>query len=142
MRTEPREITNSEDLIDSRDVIARIEALEDERDNFTIEDQPAASDLDRLKAWAAENPDEADELKALTALAEEAEGYAADWTHGETLIRESYFQTFAQCLAEDIGAIDANASWPNTCIDWDQAARELKMDYTAVDFDGVTYYVR
>ena len=32
--------------------------------------------------------------------------------------------------------------WPNTCIDWDQAAGELKMDYSAVDFDGVTYWIR
>ena len=142
MRTEPREITNSEDLIDSRDVIARIEALEDERDNFTIEDQPAASDLNRIKAWSAENEDEAAELKALTELASEAEGYAADWNHGETLIRESYFQQYAQDLAEDIGAISRDMPWPACHIDWDAAADALKMDYTAVDFDGVTYYVR
>ena len=28
------------------------------------------------------------------------------------------------------------------CIDWDRAAEDLKMDYSAIDFDGVTYYVR
>src|SRR5689334_22116322 len=92
--------------------------------------------------WTQRNPDEAAELKALQSLAEEAEGYAADWKHGETLIRDSYFKTYAQELADDIGAIDANASWPMSCIDWDQAARELQMDYTSVDFDGVTYWVR
>lgn len=27
-------------------------------------------------------------------------------------------------------------------IDWERAAEELRMDYTAVDFDGVTYWVR
>lgn len=45
-------------------------------------------------------------------------------------------------LAEDIGAIPSEYTWPASCIDWDQASRELQMDYTAVDFDGVTYWVR
>ena len=78
----------------------------------------------------------------MKALADEASGYAADWPHGETLIRDSYFKDYAMELADDIGAIDNNASWPLTCIDWDQAARELQMDYSAVDFDGVTYWIR
>ena len=79
---------------------------------------------------------------AMGALAEQAEGYAADWQYGEQLIRDSYFKDYAMELAEDIGAVDANASWPNTCIDWDQAARELQMDYTSVEFAGVTYWIR
>ncbi len=115
------QISNSEDVIDSREVIARIEELQstDERDES-----------------------EQEELTALEALAEEASGYAPDWQYGESLIRDSYFKEYAMQLAEDIGAINANASWPNSCIDWDQAARELQMDYTAVEFDGVTYWIR
>jgi hypothetical protein len=116
------EITNNEDVIDSRDVIERIDYLETDEE--------------------ALDEDERDELTALRALAAEAEGYAADWQYGETLIRDTYFKDYAMELAEDIGAIDSNASWPNTCIDWDQAARELQYDYTSVDFDGVTYWIR
>ena len=26
--------------------------------------------------------------------------------------------------------------------DWERATRELQMDYTEVDFDGVTYWIR
>jgi antirestriction protein len=37
-------------------------------------------------------------------------------------------EDFAQQLAEDIGAIPADAQWPNNCIDWEQAARDLFMD--------------
>lgn len=48
----------------------------------------------------------------------------------------------AQELADDIGAIDRNATWPCNCIDWDEAAEQLQQDYTEVDFDGVTYWVR
>ena len=113
------EITNSEDVIDSREIIDRIAYLED-----------------------SEDADEIEERAALVALAEQAEGYAPDWQYGETLIRDSYFKDYAMELAEDIGAIDSNASWPNTCIDWDQAARELQMDYTSVEFAGVTYWIR
>jgi antirestriction protein len=39
-------------------------------------------------------------------------------------------KAFAQELADDIGAVDTDIGWPNSCIDWDQAARELFMgDY-------------
>lgn len=125
-----RQISKFDDIIDSRDVIARIEELRDERD---------ASD--DAAQW--DESDEGKELKALEALAKGAEGYAADWQCGETmLIRYSYFRDYAQGLAEDIGAVSADAVWPNNCIDWEQAARELRQDYTAVDFDGVTYWIR
>ena len=126
-----RSISNSEDVIDSRDVIARLEELRDERDS-----------AESPEAWAEENAGDADELTALEALAEEGEG-CADWQHGAGLIRESYFEDYARELAEDIGAIGRGMQqWPLHCIDWEKAADELKMDCTAVDFDGVTYYVR
>lgn len=82
------------------------------------------------------------ELKTLQALAEEAEGYAPDWKYGEALIRDSYFETYAQELADDIGAINKDQNWPNNCIDWEEAARQLQQDYTSVEFDGVTYWIR
>ena len=121
-------IDNSLDVIDSRDVIARIEELESE---LCPSDESDGTDNA-----------EREELATLVALADEASGYAADWQYGETLIRDSYFEEYAQELAEDVGAIDSNATWPNNCIDWERATRELQMDYSAVDFDGVTYWIR
>ncbi len=143
-----RTVSNTDDVIDSRDIIARIEELEAERDDHAECDcEPGALDDDGCicepaKQWAAKNPDDAEELRILTALAEEAEGCAADWKHGETLIRDSHFIDYAEQLADDIGAIDKEQSWPLNCIDWTEAARQLQMDYAAVDFDGVTYWVR
>lgn len=67
---------------------------------------------------------------------------AADWFHGETFIRESHFKDYAQQFAEDIGRIPDDAKWPCNCIDWEQAARELRMDYSSVDIAGVTFYYR
>ena len=117
-------IDNTQDIIDSRDIIERIEELEG------------------LGPWADENPEEAEELDQLQNVAAQASGYAPDWEHGEALIRESYFQAYAQQLAEDCGMVNPDAEWPNNHIDWEAAAEQLKVDYAAVDFDGITYYIR
>ena len=119
-----KEITNFDDMIDSRDIIARIDEL--------------ASDV----ADDIADDDEKAELVALKALEAEAEPYAPDWRYGAQLVRYSYFKEHAQELAEDIGAINSDATWPNNCIDWDEAARQLQQDYTEVDFGGVAYWVR
>jgi len=143
-----KEISNMDDVIDSLDVIARIEALEEERGNLelNLEDAEDAEAKEQALAAIAEwdESDEGKELKILKALAEEASGYAADWSYGEVLIRDSYFETYAQELAEDCGMLDdkVSSSWPYTCIDWERAARELQMDYTSVEFDGIMYWVR
>lgn len=137
------EITNSEDIIDSRSVTERIAYLEGERDSFVVNgvDERGNSMYDPTK-WAEANPEDAEELAALLKLQEEAEGYVEDWKYGATLIRDSYFEQYAEELAEEIGAVSQNVSWPNNHIDWKAAAEELKQDYTSVDFDGVEYWVR
>lgn len=38
-------------------------------------------------------------------------------------------EDFAWEFAREIGAIERSVSWPYTCIDWNQAARELMYDY-------------
>lgn len=47
-------------------------------------------------------------------------------------------EDFAQSMARDSGDIDENATWPNNCIDWELAARELMYDY----FEEGGYYFR
>lgn len=124
-------ISNSDDIIDSREVIARIKELEAERE---ASDDP--------EAWEQSGSPEADELVVLTGLAEEGESATSDWPYGAALIRDSYFKTYAQELSDDINGARGLAVRPFNCIDWDEAARELQMDYTAVEFDGVTYWTR
>lgn len=136
-------ISNTDDVIDSRDVIERIEELEGEREALVDAITDAGADfLDEtqkeLADWDEENKAELDALKALT---EEAEGYSEDWRHGATLVRDSYFEDYARELLEDIGDIPRNL--PHyLVIDWEATARNIQMDYTAVDFDGVCYWVR
>ena len=125
-----KSISNSDDVIDSRDIIERIEELQAEKEDLEGEE---------LAEWETEN---GEELKALEELAKEGEDYSSDWPHGAPLIRDSYFEKYAQELAEEIGAIDKSTSWPNNCIDWEQAARELQMDYSCISFDGIDYWIR
>ena len=82
-----------------------------------------------------------EEYAALKSFVEEASGYG-DWDHGETFIADSHFEEYAEQLAEDIGAVKRNAEWPYTCIDWKQAAEELKADYTSYEINGSTYWAR
>lgn len=117
------EITNWDDVIDSRDVIERIAELEELLADDLIEEQDHA------------------ELLALRDLAEEGAATTDDWAHGATLIRDTYFVDYAKDLADDMGVL-GDPQWPYTCIDWDEAAHDLQQDYTCIDFDGVDYWVR
>jgi hypothetical protein len=141
-----RNIDNNEDVLDSRDVIARIDELESElREQFEAE-LNTGSDFEKWLERVADQQDfsmvdEAVELQILRSLAEEGAG-SPDWAHGETLIRDSYFVDYAEQLADDIDAIKREANWPLNCIDWEKAAEQLKADYFSVEFDGVTYWVR
>jgi len=145
-----REVNNSKDVLDSRDVIARRDELKEEREaiyccaEFStgsgVHDEEcgdAAKDAAKreLKQW---EEDYGDELRALEAFIDEG---SSSWEDGEMLVRESYFRDYAEELASDCSDYDPRTvRWPFTCIDWEQAARELQYDYTGADFDGVTYY--
>ncbi len=85
MTTATKEITNSQNVIDSRDVIERIAKLQG------AEDEQA-------------------ELKLLQALEEEANG-AENWQYGVMLIRDSYFTEYAKELCRDIGDLPKELPW-------------------------------
>lgn len=42
-------------------------------------------------------------------------------------------EDFAQDMAEQVGDVPKDLHWPYTCIDWEQAAKELMYDYTEQD---------
>lgn len=153
-RTAP---SNTDPVIDSRDIIERIEELEAERDSFTgpctacIESgerkgEPCpecdgTGEREDTTAWAVANPEDAAELATLYKVAQQAEGYCEDWRHGATLIRNDYFTEYARELVTDCGYISAEMPWWIK-IDWAGTAENISIDYTSVDFDGVTYWVR
>jgi len=125
------------------------EALEARNDCEDAEEQETLADTlneataaledaqEALTDWQEENQEELDDLNSL-----ESE-VGREWMHGETLIDEDDFTRYAIDLAEDLyGSEMRNASWPFSCIDWDQAARELQQDYSSCEFQGTTYLFR
>lgn len=113
-----------DNVIDSRDVVYHIDELRTRRDE--------GNDWD---------DEQQDILTSLAVFAEEGKTLV-DWEHGAILVRESYFISHAMEMAVDLLAVDLDAGWPNSHIDWESAAEELQMDYTPLDFDGVTYWAR
>lgn len=120
----------SEDVMDSRDIIERI------------------NELEALDADTGLNEDGKEELKQLKALADVGEDYCSDWAYGETLIRDEYFEEHTRELIEEcypeVSKALESSSWPMRCLtmDYEQAALELQQDYTSVDFAGSTYWFR
>lgn len=121
----------SADMIDVRDIIARFEELESHSHEWKDDE----SDAD---AWH--------ELNTLKAILEELKGqggdeeWQGDW-YPSTLISEIYFVEYAQELCQDIGAIPDD--FPSYIeIDWEVTARNIQMDYSEVEIDGLTYYFR
>jgi hypothetical protein len=144
-----RTISNRDSVIDSRDVIERIESLkairqdiadQDAPEDMTPEDEPqwALSIVEQLVEW--DESDEGDELRMLCKLADECDR-VDDWQYGAQLIHQSYFVDYCKGLLEDIGTLPRNL--PHyIVIDWQETADNLLADYTEVDFAGETYYVR
>lgn len=95
-----------------------------------------------LIEYAEDEDNQRDDPETVAAIRELEDSGIEDWSYGAHFIREDVFEDYAQELAEDIGAIDSDASWPLYCIDWERAANDLKMDYSAVEFLGHTYFVR
>jgi hypothetical protein len=130
-------ITNDDDILDSRDVIARIEELEDQLEGLGSEGDSEKQGL--LDEWQ--------ELQALKALAEQGEAESSDWPHGETLIRRSYFVDYTEEIINDCYEMPKqmhSGDWPyrHMTIDYEAAAKELEQDYASIDFDGVEYLIR
>jgi len=154
-------VTAGDKIIDSRDIISRIEELETERESLVEEVTEAREALSEYEPDEEENEaaltelkaalvdaacdldewDGADELKSLKEFAEEGENSTSEWSYGATLIHRDYFTEYCQDLCEEIG--DLPKGIPSyIVIDWDATADNLLHDYSSLTWDGETYYVR
>jgi len=121
----------SADIIDVRDIIARVEELEELIQGEGCEDVVSANNMERI---------------ALECILDEMKGYGGDeeWRgdwYPVTLIDDMHFTDYARELLEECGTIPRDLpSWVE--IDWDATARNVRMDYTPVDINGRTYWYR
>ena len=162
-----RAISNQDNVIDSRDVIERIEELEAELQTLQdeveeIEDNLGGIDCDddpeaysrteesledakeAVEDW--KNSEEAEELAVLKSLAEEASD-SPDWKYGETLINDDYFTEYIKELIDDCYEMPKEINsgrWPynHITVDYESAAEEAKQDYLSVDYDGATFWIK
>ena len=128
-------IDNTQDIIDVRDIIERVEELEAEIEAYA----------EKMEDWQA-NADNTAELESLIAILDDLKGnggdeqWRGDW-YPITLIRESYFTDYTRELCEECGSVPKDfPHWIE--IDWDATARNVCMDYTSTEIDGVTYLYR
>jgi hypothetical protein len=133
------------DIIDSRDIESRIQELagefEDVLYNYKNADgkEEIEEYTENLENWLDEYEDE---YVSLLAFKGEVDSYTSEWYDGAQIIEDRYFEDYARELAEDIGAIDKNAAWPLSFIDWEAASDALKIDYSEINFDGRSYWIR
>lgn len=154
-----------DDVIDSRDIITLQEEMSDELDTLKevletreddylcyktdggddptiIEDMieainDAKSDLDNF---------EMDDFNTLNELVSEGES-SPDWSYGETLIHESYFEDYIKDMINECWEMPKeidSGKWPwrHMEMNWADAAEEAKQDYMTISFGDETYYIR
>jgi|SRR5687768_4749056 len=152
MRDLSSQTSNLCDMIDTRNVLARIEELTD--DYFEAE-------LDAVRPVSLWGADDRQELEELTAIVEAVRGYGGDSPEdGITLIRETYFTDYIREFYADGGGPElyredpekpysgpALVSWgdlmamaPFNHIDWDAVAYDEQTGYSQLEYDRVTYY--
>jgi hypothetical protein len=124
------ELDLTTDVIDVRDIIARVETLEDECDDTS----------------ALSTPEARAELTALRAILDELSGnggdeqWRGDW-YPITLIDDAYFVDYVRDLLADCGEVPRDL--PDYIeIDWRATARNVQPDYSSVEIDGRTYWYR
>lgn len=131
-------LQNVEGVKDFHTILATLcDNIEEEQEEYNEENRPKTEEekLAQMMEEYGIDEDNADACKAYLEctgaedLRDFEESYSGEFSSDEE---------FAQDMAENIGAIDRNASWPNNCIDWEHAASELMYDYS--EQDG--YYFR
>lgn len=116
------------------------------KDELADELADARKELHDAEAWAANNPEDAEEFQVLSEIVNELQGnggdhqWRGDW-YPHTLIRESCFVEHCQDLLSDIG--DLPKDLPSYIeIDWQKTADNLRVDYSEVEYEGVTFLYR
>lgn len=138
--------TNTDNVIDSRDIIERIEELEGTLNNLweiDKEENPHTSFEDYIESVGILSTDPnheiAEEYLHLKEFAEECEQYSSDWEYGQALIHRSYFEEYMDEMVEDCYELPKNIPyWMTIELDYDA----LEQDYVSVYLDGEEYLIR
>ena len=112
------------------DELAEIEADEEATDEeYRAKEDEVNNKHREIEFWKEENQERLDDLtQCLKAM--------DDYCGGDTLINEDSFTDYVIELAD-------SADIPNwIVVDWEATAEDVAMDYTVVEFEGETWYMR
>lgn len=133
MKIKGSEPFTAANVIDSRDLVNRVEYLE----------SLATYDMDSGEYYVTDDGMDDDEREERAMLRDALDEIGEEASSGVTLIADDYFEKYAQEYAEDVFSGDVKIdSWPFNRIDWEAAAEDLKVDYTSIEIDGDTYWYR
>lgn len=111
-----------QDVIESRDIIERLDELESDEDSLDDNDK--------------------EELEVLREF-KNAFGDHDDWKHGIAIINRSYFVEHVKELLADIGIPENLENFPSyIAIDWDATAYNIERDYSSYDINGTEFLAR
>lgn len=145
-----KNIDNTQDLMDSRDIIKYLEEITEERNELQDQLDEVLTDDEDNHVLIADIREELEplieEVESLQDFCNEADN-CADWSYGEAVIHEDYFTEHTKQIIEDCYEMPEgfnNGQWPwnNLEMDWEGAAEDLKQDYREIDWDGTTFFVR
>lgn len=139
-------------MLDTRNLIEERDDLKQQILDSFLEGFPHYEDMtdsfedirfeeEEIQNW---KEDWLDEIVAITDIERlEDEIGSSEWGYGVTLIEEDDFEDYCIELLEDIGDLPENLpSYISNNINWSGVAQDLKVDYSEVDFRGVTYLFR
>ena len=136
-------------VFDSRDLYEYLESLSEELlsdyNNFLEEENKQSDSIDEVDLHLTEfynqYCEKIDHYESVKAFYDELADCSSDFTYGETIIAEDYFEDYCEELLEDLGYLPKDfPSW--IVIDWEATTDNIKQDYSYADFNGETYWIR
>lgn len=156
------------DIVDTRDIISRIEELDDELSELQDEIEDLESDVEGVE-FSKRHTDDIDQIQSyddniaelnekikdkknyilntlqpeLDHLNETIDDVGSEAIRGVTLIHEDYFTDYVKDMLLDCGDIPQDLPWYiEDAIDWDRVATTLRQDYVSTTYDGEDYLFR
>lgn len=123
-----------------KELLVTIESIENfEKRSKEIAEKKDRTEEEKTLELMHEQGIDDDQLEAVKAYIDNATGDDDLSDFNESYSGEfDSDEAFAEEMADQIGAVNDNLTWPNNCIDWEQAARELMQDY----FESNGFYFR
>lgn len=96
---------------------------------------------EEIQSWKEDWLDEIVEITDIEKIEDEVS--SSEWDYGITFIPEDEFEAYCEELVKDIGDLPKNLpSYIANNIDWEGVADDLRVDYSEVEYQEVTYLFR